>query len=83
MTGVGSIFAQLKAEAAAKEEKRIEAGGEEEEEGEGEEGEEGEVKGEKGVKGGFTLCEEEKRKIRKEERQKRKEEGKKGEANCE
>lgn len=40
------------------------------------------LKGESGV-GGFTLCEEEKRKVRREERQKRKEEGKKGEANCE
>ena len=72
ISGVGSIFAQLKAEAAAKEEKRIENGGEQED------GEDGEVKGEEA----FTLCEDEKRRVRREDRVKRKEDAKKQEANC-
>ena len=72
VSGVGAIFAQLKADAAAKEEKRIENGGDQDD------GEDGEVKGEDA----FTLCEDEKRRVRREDRVKRKEEAKKQEANC-
>lgn len=78
VTGIAGIFNEIKAEAAAKEEKRLETGKEEEEEA----GEDGEVKERKPE--GFTLCEEEKRKIKREEKKRMREELKKdGDKTCE
>jgi U1 small nuclear ribonucleoprotein len=69
--GIGELFEQIKAEAAAKEEKRLETGKDEED---------GEVPV---VEAKFTLCEEEKRKLRADKKKKRKEDlEKNADASC-
>ncbi|CED84611.1 U1 small nuclear ribonucleoprotein (RRM superfamily) [Phaffia rhodozyma] len=79
LTGVGAIFSELKAEEAKKEQQRLETGKDEDEDEEQdvEDALNGGQKPVKKKKEAFTLCEEEKRKLKREEKLKQKEEWKK------